>query len=221
MGGGQERQRRSGTENVPGIVGMAEALRLATDERESESLRSVRLRDRIAEGIQQKIEMAYLNGHPTRRLPNNVNVSFEGVEGEPVLLGLDFAGICASSGSACSSASLEPLACTPGDRQVRGRSTGKPENHHWTGNRRGRRGLSALRASRCGRQAEGNAIPVSGRVARPVMSGPSASITLPRAALVKASAALGMVLPSARARGRMWRRGRPVRRPGSAATFYR
>ena len=108
MGGGQERQRRSGTENVPGIVGMAEALRLATDERETESLRTVHLRDRIAEGIQQTIDMAYLNGHPTRRLPNNVNVSFEGVEGEPVLLGLDFAGICASSGSACSSASLEP-----------------------------------------------------------------------------------------------------------------
>jgi cysteine desulfurase len=108
MGGGQERQRRSGTENVPGVVGLAEALRLATQERESESMHAVRLRDKVIAGIRDTIELAHLNGHPTRRLPNNVSVSFEGVEGEPVLLGLDFAGICASSGSACSSASLEP-----------------------------------------------------------------------------------------------------------------
>ncbi len=108
MGGGQERQRRSGTENVPGIVGMAEALRLAAEEKESESRRTAGLRDRIAAGIRESIEDVCFNGHPTERLPNNVNVSFEGVEGEPVLLGLDFAGICASSGSACSSASLEP-----------------------------------------------------------------------------------------------------------------
>lgn len=107
-GGGQERQRRSGTENVPGIVGMGEALRLATAEREEVSARCMRLRDRLIEGIFDSIEGAHLNGHPTRRLPNNVNISFEGVEGEPVLLGLDFAGVCASSGSACSSASLEP-----------------------------------------------------------------------------------------------------------------
>ena len=107
-GGGQERQRRSGTENVPGIVGMGEALRLATAEREEVSARCLRLRDRLIEGILGSIDGAHLNGHPTRRLPNNVNISFEGVEGEPVLLGLDFAGVCASSGSACSSASLEP-----------------------------------------------------------------------------------------------------------------
>ena len=107
-GGGQERQRRSGTENVPGIVGMGEALRLATVEREEVSARCLRLRDRLIEGIFDSIGGAHLNGHPTRRLPNNVNISFEGVEGEPVLLGLDFAGVCASSGSACSSASLEP-----------------------------------------------------------------------------------------------------------------
>ena len=107
-GGGQERQRRSGTENVPGIVGMGEALRLATAEREEVSARCMRLRDRLIEGIFGSIKGAHLNGHPTRRLPNNVNISFEGVEGEPVLLGLDFAGVCASSGSACSSASLEP-----------------------------------------------------------------------------------------------------------------
>ena len=108
MGGGQERQRRSGTENVPGIVGMAAALKLAVEERESESKRLASLRDMIASGIGRAVEDVHFNGHPTRRLPNNVNVSFEGVEGEPVLLGLDFAGISASSGSACSSASLEP-----------------------------------------------------------------------------------------------------------------
>ena len=108
IGGGQERQRRSGTENVPGIVGMAEALRLAAEDRQSESKRLAGLRDKIAAGIGQAVEDVYFNGHPTHRLPNNVNVSFKGVEGEPVLLGLDFAGISASSGSACSSASLEP-----------------------------------------------------------------------------------------------------------------
>ena len=108
MGGGQERQRRSGTENVPGIVGMAEALRLASEEREWLAAHCAELRDRTIAGIQDAVERAYLNGHPTRRLPNNVNICFESVEGEPILLGLDFAGICASSGSACSSASLEP-----------------------------------------------------------------------------------------------------------------
>ena len=108
MGGGQERQMRSGTENVPGVVGMATALRLASDEHDQLSSHSRRLRDRIVSELQQKIEGAHLNGHPTERLANNVNISFESVEGEPVLLGLDFAGISASSGSACSSASLEP-----------------------------------------------------------------------------------------------------------------
>ena len=108
MGGGQERERRSGTENVPGIVGMAEALRLATIEREAYAARCLKLRDLIAAGILERVDGARLNGHATRRLPNNVNVSFDGIEAEPVLLGLDFAGIMASSGSACSSASLEP-----------------------------------------------------------------------------------------------------------------
>ena len=108
MGGGQERQRRSGTENVPGMVGMAEALRLATVERESLSSHCTSLRDALIDGIGSAVERTYLNGHPTLRLANNVNISFETVEGEPILLGLDFAGICASSGSACSTASLEP-----------------------------------------------------------------------------------------------------------------
>ncbi len=107
-GGGQERQRRSGTENVPGIVGFAEALRLATSEREHNSAHCLRLRERLEQGVFESIDRVRLNGHPDLRLPSNVNISFEGVEGEPVLLGLDFAGVCASSGSACSSASLEP-----------------------------------------------------------------------------------------------------------------
>lgn len=108
MGGGQERERRSGTENVPAIVGLAEAVRLAEAERVETARHAAHLRDKIIAGIEERIPRARLNGHPVSRLPNNVNVSFEDVEGEPILLGLDFAGICASSGSACSSASLEP-----------------------------------------------------------------------------------------------------------------
>ncbi|MDE2802565.1 MAG: cysteine desulfurase family protein, partial [Chloroflexota bacterium] len=108
MGGGQERERRSGTENVPAIVGMAEALRLAEFEREETSEHSAALRDRIAAGILERVPGSLLNGHPTQRLPNNVNVCFPGLEAEPVLLGLDLKGIYASSGSACSTASLEP-----------------------------------------------------------------------------------------------------------------
>ena len=107
-GGGQERQRRSGTENVPGIVGFDEALHLAAVEREENSAHCLRLREKLVQGIFETIDGVRLNGHPELRLPGNVNISFEGVEGEPVLLGLDFAGVCASSGSACSSASLEP-----------------------------------------------------------------------------------------------------------------
>ena len=107
-GGGQERQRRSGTENVPGIVGFGEALRLAVSEREETSEHCLRLRERLTQGIFEMIDGVRLNGHPEHRLPSNLNISIEGVEGEPVLLGLDFAGVCASSGSACSSASLEP-----------------------------------------------------------------------------------------------------------------
>ena len=108
MGGGQERERRSGTENVPAIVGMAEALRLAELERESAFTHSIALRDRLAAGIMELVPGTILNGHPTNRLPNNVNVCFPGLEAEPVLLGLDLKGIYASSGSACSTASLEP-----------------------------------------------------------------------------------------------------------------
>lgn len=108
VGGGQERQRRAGTENVPGIVGTAIALRLAAEEREWLSGHTRALRDQLVHGIQEQVEGAQLNGHPIERLANNINFSFESVEGEPILLGLDFAGIAASSGSACTSASLEP-----------------------------------------------------------------------------------------------------------------
>lgn len=107
-GGGQERQRRSGTENVPSVVGMAEALRLAESERNETVARVKSLRDRIVEAMLERLDGVRLNGHPSRRLAHNVNFSFDRVEGEPILLGLDLAGISASSGSACSSASLEP-----------------------------------------------------------------------------------------------------------------
>ena len=89
-GGGQERQRRSGTENVPGIVGFDEALHLAVTERDEVSAHCLRLREKLAQGIFETIDGVRLNGHPELRLPGNVNISFEGVEGEPVLLGLDF-----------------------------------------------------------------------------------------------------------------------------------
>ena len=108
LGGGQERERRAGTENIPSIVGFSVALELADSEREAASAHCAALRDRIIEVVLERISRSQLNGHPTQRLPNNVNFSFVGIEGEPILLGLDMAGIAASSGSACSSGSLEP-----------------------------------------------------------------------------------------------------------------
>ncbi len=108
LGGGQERERRSGTENIPGIVGVSVALEAADRQRLETGAHCRELRDRIIEQVLDKVPGSRLNGHPTERLPNNVNLSFPGVEGEPVLLGLDMAGIAASSGSACSSGSLEP-----------------------------------------------------------------------------------------------------------------
>ncbi len=107
QGGGQERELRSGTENVPGIVGMATALRLAYEELESRNAHCQRLRDRIVEGILERISRCQLTGHPTRRLPNNASFVFERAEGEAILVNLDLHGICASTGSACASGSLE------------------------------------------------------------------------------------------------------------------
>ena len=134
VGGAQERERRAGTENVPGIVGMSVALERADGRREETGRHCRTLRDRLISGIQERIQGAELNGHPTDRLPHNVNFSFHGVVGESVLLGLDLAGVAASSGSACTSASLEPshvlLAMGQPEELARGslRLTLGPEN---------------------------------------------------------------------------------------------
>ena len=106
-GGGQERKRRAGTENVPGIVGFGKAVEIAAGEIDEESKRLSGLRDRLIKGLGERIGDIRLNGHPHRRLPNNVNVSIEHAEGEAMLLNLDLEGICVSTGSACSSGSLE------------------------------------------------------------------------------------------------------------------
>ncbi len=106
-GGGQERRRRAGTENVAGIVGMAHALRLAEEQRSVYVQQCTALRDQLIHGLLERVEGAYLNGHPSQRLPNNANMIFDGLEGESVLLLLDQQGIAASSGSACTSGSLE------------------------------------------------------------------------------------------------------------------
>ncbi len=108
FGGSQERGLRPGTENVAGIIGMATALALAQKDKENESRRLVQLRDKLINGILKSIPKTRLNGHPTTRLPNNANISFLDIEGEALVLYLDAAGIFASTGSACTSASLEP-----------------------------------------------------------------------------------------------------------------
>lgn len=107
-GGAQERGRRASTENVPGILGMAAALEKAAGSLEENGLRVTYLRDRLIRGILEKIPYARLNGHPLHRLPGNVNVSIPYIEGEALLLRLDLEGIAASSGSACTSGSLDP-----------------------------------------------------------------------------------------------------------------
>lgn len=106
-GGGQERSRRGGTENVAYIAGLAKAIELA-DKNLADMPRVAAMRDRLAKGIMEKIPYARLNGTMEHRLPGNVNVAFEYIEGESMLLLLDMAGICSSTGSACSSNSLEP-----------------------------------------------------------------------------------------------------------------
>lgn len=107
-GGGQERNRRAGTENVAGIVGLATALELAMRERVETAARLTELRDMLFAEIERRIPDSLINGHRVHRLPNNVNVSFPGVHGESLLVGLDLAGVMASSGSACASGTLEP-----------------------------------------------------------------------------------------------------------------
>ncbi|MBU1111173.1 MAG: cysteine desulfurase [Nanoarchaeota archaeon] len=108
FGGGQEFGLRSSTENVPGIVGFTKALELAQESRVKESERLIKLRDDMIARILKNVPDTVLNGHPIDRLPNNVNISFLNVEGESLLLHLNEKGVCASSGSACTSKSLEP-----------------------------------------------------------------------------------------------------------------
>jgi len=107
-GGGHESNQRAGTENVPYIVGLATALKLAEEQREEESRRLTALRDRLIDGVLSSIPHCQLMGHPSERLPNNANFVFEYVEGEGILLSLDMQGIAASSGSACATGSAEP-----------------------------------------------------------------------------------------------------------------
>ncbi len=107
-GGEQERRRRASTENVPGIVGFGKAAELARQEMSNEAERLTNLRDKLIKHIQEQIDHTRLNGHPEKRLPNNINISIDFVEGESMILNLDLEGICASTGSACSSSSLEP-----------------------------------------------------------------------------------------------------------------
>lgn len=107
-GGAQERNQRAGTENLAGIVGMGKAIELAVQNLEANAQRMTALRDKLIAGILKEIPDVRLNGHPTERLPNNVNVSVRYIEGEALLLRLDLAGIAGSSGSACTSGSLDP-----------------------------------------------------------------------------------------------------------------
>ncbi len=108
QGGGQEKGLRSGTENIPGIVGMAKAAEIAKAEMELESKRLTRIRDHLIEGTLNNIRESYLNGHRTQRLPNNANIRFSYIEGESLILSLDMEGIQVSSASACTSKTLEP-----------------------------------------------------------------------------------------------------------------
>ncbi len=107
-GGYQERRRRAGTENVAGIVGLGKAAEIASNEMVQQSRRESNLRDRLEKMIGENINHCRLNGHPTRRLPNTLNISFEFIEGESLILNLDLKGVAVSTGSACTSGSLEP-----------------------------------------------------------------------------------------------------------------
>ena len=108
VGGAQERGARAGTENVPGVVGFGKAAELAQKELPETMSRLTQLRDQLIQGLQERIRGTHLNGHPESRLPQNVNVSFEGVDGEAIALALDQAGISVSTGSACSTGAEEP-----------------------------------------------------------------------------------------------------------------
>jgi len=133
-GGGQERDKRPGTENIPGIVGLGKAAELAAKEHAAESKRYKKLSEKLIQGIRERIPGTRINGHPEKRLPHNVNVTIEGTKGECLLMGLDQRGIAVSTGSACSSSSsqlshvLEAIGLTPENgagtiRMTVGRST--------------------------------------------------------------------------------------------------
>ena len=106
-GGGHERKLRSGTENVPGIVGLGKAIELGQERLPTDIPRIQAMRDRLIKGLLDNVDHAYLNGHPEKRLPNNAHFRFSFIEGEAIILNLDFMGIAASTGSACSSKSLK------------------------------------------------------------------------------------------------------------------
>lgn len=107
-GGAQERMRRAGTENVPGIVGLGKAIEMATADIEAKQKKLTEIRDTYIKKVLERVPYSRLNGHPTQRLAGNANISFEFIEGEGLLLSLDMKGISASSGSACTSGSLDP-----------------------------------------------------------------------------------------------------------------
>ena len=107
-GGAQERRRRAGTENVPGIVGFGKAVQLAMDEMEERTKKEVEMREYLMEKVLREVPFTRINGSRTSRLPNNINFAFQFIEGESLLIKLDMAGICGSSGSACTSGSLDP-----------------------------------------------------------------------------------------------------------------
>jgi len=108
LGGGHERNRRAGTENVAGIAGLAKAVSIAQRDMAQNIAQLTALRDRLLEGVLDRIPAAEITGHPAKRLPHHASFLFQGVEGESLLLQLDMEGIAASSGSACTSGSLEP-----------------------------------------------------------------------------------------------------------------
>ena len=124
-GGAHELKRRAGTENVPCIVGFGAACRLAAERREADEKRTLRLRDRLWKGVAERITGVFLNGDPVSRLPNTLNVSFEAVEGESVVINLDLKGIAVSTGSACSSGkvTLSPVLLAMGLDEARARGS--------------------------------------------------------------------------------------------------
>jgi cysteine desulfurase len=136
IGGGQEQGLRSGTENIPGIAGMAKAAELAIEEMENESKRLEELRDYLIQNLLEKISESYLNGHSINRLPNNANIRYSYIEGEALIMSLDAEGIKLSSGSACAAKTLEPshtlLACGLKHEEAHGSlvfTLGKTNNH--------------------------------------------------------------------------------------------